>query len=67
MRLCRFDTGAGARQAIAVRLPFPEGLCNVGDAVRIGVEGIGELRNTLTEEPDCYLAPETERQVAWAR
>lgn len=98
MRLCRFDAGAGARQAIyncyqqvahlseaftlepgdviatgtpagigAVRQPFPEGLLKVGDVVRIEIEGIGELRNTVIEEPEGYLAPETERQAAWAR
>ena len=44
----------------AVRQPFPEGLLKVGDVVRIEIDGIGELRNTVIEEPDGYLAPETE-------
>ncbi len=39
----------------------------VGDAVRIEIEGTGELRNTVIEEPEGYLAPETELRVAWAR
>jgi len=51
----------------AVRQPFPEGLLKVGDVVRIEIDGIGELRNTVIEEPDGYLAPESERQAAWAR
>ena len=28
----------------AVRQPFPEGLLKVGDVVRVGIDGIGELR-----------------------
>jgi 2-keto-4-pentenoate hydratase/2-oxohepta-3-ene-1,7-dioic acid hydratase in catechol pathway len=50
----------------AVRQPFPEGLLKVGDAVRIEIDGIGELRNTVVEEPDGYLAPDVEAQPAWA-
>jgi 2-keto-4-pentenoate hydratase/2-oxohepta-3-ene-1,7-dioic acid hydratase in catechol pathway len=42
----------------AVRQPFPEGLLKVGDVVRIEIEGIGELRNTVVAEPEDYLAPE---------
>jgi len=49
----------------AVRQPFPEGLLKVGDTVRIEIEGIGELRNTVVEEPDGYLAPETYAEEAW--
>jgi 2-keto-4-pentenoate hydratase/2-oxohepta-3-ene-1,7-dioic acid hydratase in catechol pathway len=49
----------------AVRQPFPEGLLKVGDVVRIEIEGIGELRNTVVEEPAGYLAPEPDAQVAW--
>ena len=45
----------------AVRQPFPEGLLKVGDVVRIEIDGIGELRNTVVEEPEGYLAPEAER------
>jgi 2-keto-4-pentenoate hydratase/2-oxohepta-3-ene-1,7-dioic acid hydratase in catechol pathway len=51
----------------AVRQPFPEGLLKVGDVVRIEIEGIGELRNTVVEEPDGYLAPQTEADAAWVR
>ena len=41
-----------------MRQPFPEGLLKVGDVVRIEIEGIGELRNTVVEEPEGYLAPD---------
>ena len=51
----------------AVRQPFPDGLLKVGDVVRVEIEGIGELRNTVVEEPDGYLAPEVEAEFAWAR
>jgi 2-keto-4-pentenoate hydratase/2-oxohepta-3-ene-1,7-dioic acid hydratase in catechol pathway len=51
----------------AVRQPFPEGLLKVGDVVRIEIEGIGELRNTVVEEPDGYLVPESVAEAAWAR
>jgi 2-keto-4-pentenoate hydratase/2-oxohepta-3-ene-1,7-dioic acid hydratase in catechol pathway len=42
----------------AARQPFPEGLLKVGDVVRIEIDGIGALQNTVVEEPDGYLAPE---------
>lgn len=45
----------------AARQPFPEGLLKVGDVVRIEIDGIGQLQNTVVEEPDDYLAPEVER------
>jgi 2-keto-4-pentenoate hydratase/2-oxohepta-3-ene-1,7-dioic acid hydratase in catechol pathway len=51
----------------AVRQPFPEGLLKVGDVVRIEIEGIGELRNTVVEEPEGYLAPEAYAEEAWVR
>jgi 2-keto-4-pentenoate hydratase/2-oxohepta-3-ene-1,7-dioic acid hydratase in catechol pathway len=51
----------------AVRQPFPEGLLKVGDVVRVEIDGIGELRNTVVEEPEEYLAPHTEVEAAWAR
>jgi hypothetical protein len=35
--------------------------------MRIEVEGIGELSNTVVEEPAGYLAPEAGREAAWAR
>ena len=51
----------------AVRQPFPEGLLEVGDVVRIEIDGIGELRNTVVEEPEGYLAPDVHLEKAWAR
>jgi 2-keto-4-pentenoate hydratase/2-oxohepta-3-ene-1,7-dioic acid hydratase in catechol pathway len=36
--------------------PFPEGFLGVGDEVRIEIDGIGELRNTVVAEPDGFLA-----------
>jgi 2-keto-4-pentenoate hydratase/2-oxohepta-3-ene-1,7-dioic acid hydratase in catechol pathway len=44
----------------AARQPFPEGLLKVGDVVRIEIDRIGALENTVIEEPDGYLAPPTE-------
>jgi 2-keto-4-pentenoate hydratase/2-oxohepta-3-ene-1,7-dioic acid hydratase in catechol pathway len=49
----------------AARQPFPSGLLKVGDAVRIQIDGIGELRNAVVEEPDGYLAPEPDAVAAW--
>jgi 2-keto-4-pentenoate hydratase/2-oxohepta-3-ene-1,7-dioic acid hydratase in catechol pathway len=49
----------------AVRQPFPEGLLEVGDVVRVQIDGIGELVNTVVAEPEGYLARETEAQAAW--
>ncbi len=40
----------------AARQPFPEGLLKVGDVVRIEIDGIGALENTVIEEPEGYLA-----------
>ena len=51
----------------AVRQPFPDGLLKVGDVVRIEIDGIGELRNTVVEEPVGYLAPELHAEEAWVR
>jgi 2-keto-4-pentenoate hydratase/2-oxohepta-3-ene-1,7-dioic acid hydratase in catechol pathway len=50
----------------AVRQPFPDGLLHVGDLVRVELEGIGELRNTVVEEPEGYLAPKADLEFAWA-
>ena len=36
--------------------PFPSGFLKVGDSVRVEIDGIGELRNTVVEEPDGFLA-----------
>jgi 2-keto-4-pentenoate hydratase/2-oxohepta-3-ene-1,7-dioic acid hydratase in catechol pathway len=49
----------------AARQPFPDGLLKVGDVVRIEIERIGTLENTVVEEPDGYLAPEPQEAVAW--
>jgi len=44
----------------SVRQPFPEGLLKVGDVVRIEIDRIGALENTVIDEPDGYLAPQIE-------
>jgi 2-keto-4-pentenoate hydratase/2-oxohepta-3-ene-1,7-dioic acid hydratase in catechol pathway len=36
--------------------PFPSGFMKAGDTVRVEIDGIGELRNRVVEEPDGYLA-----------
>ena len=45
--------------------PFPEGLLKVGDEVRVEIDGIGELRNTVVAEPDGYLAGERGLMLSW--
>ena len=50
----------------AVRQPFPEGLLKVGDAVRIEIDGIGTLENTVVEEPEGFVAGEDAEEPAWA-
>ena len=49
----------------AVRQPFPEGLLKVGDVVRVEIEGIGELTNTIVQEPESYVVPAIEESLAW--
>jgi 2-keto-4-pentenoate hydratase/2-oxohepta-3-ene-1,7-dioic acid hydratase in catechol pathway len=49
----------------AVRQPFPDGLLKTGDVVRVQIDGIGELRNTVVDEPEEYLAPSVESELAW--
>jgi 2-keto-4-pentenoate hydratase/2-oxohepta-3-ene-1,7-dioic acid hydratase in catechol pathway len=49
----------------AVRQPFPDGLLKVGDRVRVEIDGIGELRNVVIEEPEGYLAPAEVGEIAW--
>lgn len=49
----------------AVRQPFPEGLLKVGDTVRVEIEGIGALENTVIEEPEDFVVQESEAQRAW--
>jgi 2-keto-4-pentenoate hydratase/2-oxohepta-3-ene-1,7-dioic acid hydratase in catechol pathway len=36
--------------------PFPSGFLKAGDTVRVEIDGIGELRNQVIEEPDGFLA-----------
>jgi 2-keto-4-pentenoate hydratase/2-oxohepta-3-ene-1,7-dioic acid hydratase in catechol pathway len=51
----------------AVRQPFPEGLLKVGDTVRIEIDGIGTLENTVVAEPEGFVAvAEREGEAAWA-
>ena len=50
----------------AVREPFPEGLLKVGDTVRVEIERIGALENTVVEEPEGYVAGEAAKEPAWA-
>jgi 2-keto-4-pentenoate hydratase/2-oxohepta-3-ene-1,7-dioic acid hydratase in catechol pathway len=49
----------------AVRQPFPEGLLKVGDVVRVEIDGVGALENTVIEEPEGYVAREPEDAVTW--
>jgi 2-keto-4-pentenoate hydratase/2-oxohepta-3-ene-1,7-dioic acid hydratase in catechol pathway len=50
----------------AVRQPFPEGLLRVGDVVRVEIDGIGGLENTVVDEPDGFVVPASEDVPAWA-
>jgi 2-keto-4-pentenoate hydratase/2-oxohepta-3-ene-1,7-dioic acid hydratase in catechol pathway len=43
------------------RQPFREYLLHVGDTVRVEIERVGELVNTVVEEPEGYLAPPAAR------
>jgi 2-keto-4-pentenoate hydratase/2-oxohepta-3-ene-1,7-dioic acid hydratase in catechol pathway len=36
--------------------PFPSGFMRAGDTVRVEIDGIGELRNQVIEEPEGFLA-----------
>ncbi len=38
--------------------PFPSGLLKAGDTVRVEIDGIGELRNPVVEEPDGFVSSE---------
>ena len=38
--------------------PFPSGFLKAGDTVRVEIDGIGELRNAVVEEPDGFLVAE---------
>jgi 2-keto-4-pentenoate hydratase/2-oxohepta-3-ene-1,7-dioic acid hydratase in catechol pathway len=50
----------------AVRQPFPEGLLKVGDTVRVEIEGIGTLENTVIEEPGGFVVAESTEEPVWA-
>jgi 2-keto-4-pentenoate hydratase/2-oxohepta-3-ene-1,7-dioic acid hydratase in catechol pathway len=47
-------TGTPAGVGSSVQ-PFPEGLLKAGDTVRVEIDGIGELRNQVVEEPEGYV------------
>jgi 2-keto-4-pentenoate hydratase/2-oxohepta-3-ene-1,7-dioic acid hydratase in catechol pathway len=47
-------TGTPAGVGSSVQ-PFPEGLLKVGDTVRIEIDGIGELHNTVITEPEGFV------------
>ena len=51
----------------AVRQPFPDGLLKVGDVVRVEIDGIGALSNTVVEEPDGYVVADPDAEPAWVR
>jgi len=46
------------------RKPVKENILHVGQTVRVEIERIGELINTVVEEPDGYLAPAVTEQHA---
>jgi 2-keto-4-pentenoate hydratase/2-oxohepta-3-ene-1,7-dioic acid hydratase in catechol pathway len=47
----------------AARQPFPEGLLKVGDVVRVEIDGIGALENTVVEEPEGFLVADPEESI----
>ena len=51
----------------AVRQPFPEGLLKVGDVVRVEIEGIGVLENTVVEEPEGFVVAGEPRRCRHGR
>jgi 2-keto-4-pentenoate hydratase/2-oxohepta-3-ene-1,7-dioic acid hydratase in catechol pathway len=50
-------TGTPSGVAIG-RKPIRDHLLKVGDSFRVEIEGIGELVNTVVEEPEGFLAPQ---------
>jgi hypothetical protein len=40
-------------------------LLKVGDVVRVEIDGIGAISNTVVEEPEGYLAPRTQSEATW--
>jgi 2-keto-4-pentenoate hydratase/2-oxohepta-3-ene-1,7-dioic acid hydratase in catechol pathway len=57
-------TGTPAGVGAAIQ-PFPDGLLKVGDEVRIEIDGIGALTNSVVEEPSGFIAAEAEDAIAW--
>jgi 2-keto-4-pentenoate hydratase/2-oxohepta-3-ene-1,7-dioic acid hydratase in catechol pathway len=55
----------GTPDGVGVAMDPPRFL-ESGDVVRIEIDQIGELENTVVEEPDGYVAPEVEEAVTWA-
>jgi 2-keto-4-pentenoate hydratase/2-oxohepta-3-ene-1,7-dioic acid hydratase in catechol pathway len=49
----------------AVRQPFPEGLLKVGDTVRVEIDGIGALENTVIKEPADFVVAEVQGASTW--
>lgn len=45
---------------------LPGGLLKVGDRVRIEIEGIGALENTVVAEPDRFVVEAAEAELSWA-
>ena len=50
----------------AVRQPFPDGLLKVGDTVRVEIEGVGTLENTVVAEPEGFVVEVADQEPAWA-
>jgi 2-keto-4-pentenoate hydratase/2-oxohepta-3-ene-1,7-dioic acid hydratase in catechol pathway len=57
-------TGTPAGVGAAIQ-PVPDGLLSVGDEVRIEIDGIGELTNSVVEEPDGFVAADSEDAPVW--
>jgi hypothetical protein len=50
----------------AVRQPFPDGLLSIGDTVRVEIDRIGSLANTVIQEPEGFVAEPTDAEPACA-
>jgi len=46
------------------RQPFREYLLHVGDTVRVEIERVGELVNTVVDEPEGFLAPQLQSRAS---
>ena len=58
----RYPAGIGA-----VRQPFPDGLLKVGDTVRVEIEGVGTLENTVVAEPEGFVVEVADRGIGIPR